>query len=192
VVLVTYNFLLFLSLTQLFVTSPDCAVRVDASTKGFNRLLKSRAEQFRPVGPSGRWLDRTLVRITAKFGEYERDQPASFRIAGNFSLFPQFMFHLRRSQFLQVFNNSPDETAFFRLMLNREGVEGSLVMIQPTLTSYRCVLRCTPMKELRTPFSAHFSPQRLMVTRFVTSPPTDNCPQPKETLPAVSTLTLPY
>jgi hypothetical protein len=32
----------------------------------------------------------------------------------------------------------------------------------------------------------------LMVTRFVTSLPTDNCPQPKETLPAVSTLTLPY
>jgi hypothetical protein len=28
-----------------------------------------------------------------------------------------------------------------------------------------------------------------MVTRFVTSLPTDNCPQPKETLPAVSTLT---
>ena len=27
---------------------------------------------------------------------------------------------------------------------------------------------------------------------FVTSLPTDNCPQPKETLPAVSTSTLPY
>jgi hypothetical protein len=26
----------------------------------------------------------------------------------------------------------------------------------------------------------------------VASPPTDNCPQPKETLPAVSTSTLPY
>jgi hypothetical protein len=31
-----------------------------------------------------------------------------------------------------------------------------------------------------------------MVTRFVTSPPTDNCPQPKEALPAVSTSTLPF
>jgi hypothetical protein len=31
-----------------------------------------------------------------------------------------------------------------------------------------------------------------MKARFVTSLPTDNCPQPKETLPAVSTLTLPY
>jgi hypothetical protein len=32
----------------------------------------------------------------------------------------------------------------------------------------------------------------VLVTRFVTSPPTDNCPQPKEALPAVSTSTLPY
>jgi hypothetical protein len=31
-----------------------------------------------------------------------------------------------------------------------------------------------------------------MVTRFVTSLPTDNCPQPKETLLTVSTLTLPF
>ncbi|KAK4700398.1 protein transport protein SEC23, partial [Phenoliferia sp. Uapishka_3] len=29
-------------------------------------------------------------------------------------IYPQFMFHLRRSQFLQVFNNSPDETAFYQ------------------------------------------------------------------------------
>ena len=67
---------------------------------------------------------------------FGQDKPSSFRINEAFSLFPQFMFHLRRSQFLQVFNNSPDETAFFRTMLNREGVQGSLVMIQPTLLSY--------------------------------------------------------
>lgn len=35
-----------------------------------------------------------------------------------------------------MFNNTPDESAFYRLMLNREGVVGSLVMIQPTLFSY--------------------------------------------------------
>jgi protein transport protein SEC23 len=46
------------------------------------------------------------------------------------------MFHLRRSQFLQVFNNSPDETAFYRHVLNHEDSGDSLVMIQPTLDSY--------------------------------------------------------
>ena len=40
--------------------------------------------------------------------------PASFKLGEGFSIYPQFMFHLRRSQFLQVFNNSPDETAFYR------------------------------------------------------------------------------
>lgn len=83
-----------------------------------------------------RWLDRMLIRVAAKFGDFNKEDPQSFRFASNFSLYPQFMFHLRRSQFLQVFNNTPDESAFYRLMLNREGVVGSLIMIQPTLFSY--------------------------------------------------------
>lgn len=36
----------------------------------------------------------------------------------------------------QVFNNSPDETAYFRMILNRENVANSVVMIQPSLISY--------------------------------------------------------
>ena len=36
----------------------------------------------------------------------------------------------------QVFNNSPDETAYFRMILNRENVTNSVVMIQPSLISY--------------------------------------------------------
>jgi protein transport protein SEC23 len=46
------------------------------------------------------------------------------------------MFHLRRSQFLQVFNNSPDESSYYRNKLNREDVTQSLVMIQPILYAY--------------------------------------------------------
>ena len=37
---------------------------------------------------------------------------------------------------MQVFNNSPDETAYFRMMLNRENVANAVVMIQPSLVSY--------------------------------------------------------
>jgi len=83
-----------------------------------------------------RWLDRMLIRLVAKFAEYRKDDPSSFSLSQNFSIYPQFMFHLRRSCFLQVFNNSPDETAFFRYMLNRESVTNSLIMIQPTLEAY--------------------------------------------------------
>lgn len=83
-----------------------------------------------------RWLDDTLIRFASKFGEYIHEDPTSFRLSSNFSLYPQFMYYLRRSQFIDFFNSTPDETAFFRLMLNREGVVGSLIMIQPTLFQY--------------------------------------------------------
>lgn len=46
------------------------------------------------------------------------------------------MFHLRRSQFLQLFNSSPDEAAYYRYILTRENTTNSLVMIQPSLLSY--------------------------------------------------------
>ncbi|MBA0870897.1 hypothetical protein Goshw_018450 [Gossypium schwendimanii] len=36
----------------------------------------------------------------------------------------------------EVFNNSPDETAYFRMVLNRENITNAAVMIQPSLISY--------------------------------------------------------
>ncbi|XP_027334026.1 protein transport protein SEC23-like isoform X2 [Abrus precatorius] len=83
-----------------------------------------------------RWLDRFLIRLCSKFGDYRKDDPSSFTLNPSFSLFPQFMFNLRRSQFVQVFNNSPDETAYFRMLLNRENISNAAVMIQPSLISY--------------------------------------------------------
>lgn len=83
-----------------------------------------------------RWVDRSLIRLCAKFAEYNIDDPNSFRLSAEFSLYPQFMFHLRRSQFLQLFNSSPDEAAYYRYILSRENTTNSLVMIQPTLLSY--------------------------------------------------------
>jgi len=83
-----------------------------------------------------RWVDRSLIRLGAKFADYVPDDPSSFRLSPEFSLFPQFVFHLRRSQFLQLFNSSPDEAAYYRYILNRENTQNSLVMIQPTLLSY--------------------------------------------------------
>ncbi|MBA0875879.1 hypothetical protein Goshw_024577, partial [Gossypium schwendimanii] len=37
---------------------------------------------------------------------------------------------------MEVFNNSPDETAYFRMLLNRENITNAAVMIQPSLISY--------------------------------------------------------
>lgn len=83
-----------------------------------------------------RWVDRSLIRLCAKFADYQADQPNSFRLSPEFSLYPQFMFHLRRSVFLSRFNSSPDESAYYRYIFCRENTTNSLVMLQPTLLSY--------------------------------------------------------
>jgi protein transport protein SEC23 len=83
-----------------------------------------------------RWLDRMLIKLVNRFADYKKDDPSSFKLSREFSLFPQFMFYLRRSQFLHTFNASPDESEFYRAMILRENVSNSLVMIQPALMSY--------------------------------------------------------
>lgn len=84
-----------------------------------------------------RWLDRKLVSIVAEFGERSSGKGAPMVLPQQLMLFPAFMFHLRRSGYLQVFNSSPDETAILRLQLLKSCVSDSVVQIQPTLYRYR-------------------------------------------------------
>jgi protein transport protein SEC23 len=98
-----------------------------------------------------RWLDRKLIRLVSRFADYQKNDPSSFHLSQEFSIYPQFMYHLRRSHFLQTFNArlvsymkinnhsflfSPDETAYYRTILLRENILNSLVMIQPALFQY--------------------------------------------------------
>eukprot|EP01111_Echinosteliopsis_oligospora_P012394 TRINITY_DN4230_c0_g1_i1.p1 TRINITY_DN4230_c0_g1~~TRINITY_DN4230_c0_g1_i1.p1 ORF type:complete len:767 (+),score=244.33 TRINITY_DN4230_c0_g1_i1:143-2443(+) len=100
------------------------------------RLAVFKGDNMEDTADILRWLDRMLIRLVNKYATYQKDNPSSLDLPPNFSIYPQFMFHLRRSHFLQVFGNSPDEVAFFRTILNRETVSNSLVMIQPTLEAY--------------------------------------------------------
>jgi protein transport protein SEC23 len=100
------------------------------------RMAIAQTESQSEVGDVLRWVDRSLIRLCAKFADYQPDDPNSFRLSPEFGLYPQFMFHLRRSQFLQLFNSSPDEAAYYRYVFCRENTTNSLVMIQPTLLSY--------------------------------------------------------
>ncbi|EEB08026.1 GTPase activating protein Sec23b [Schizosaccharomyces japonicus yFS275] len=103
-------------------------------------VLIARMALYRALSTDGisnlRFLDHTLIRLCQNFAEYRKNEPETFRLQPNYTLFPQFMFHLRRSPFFQVFNNSPDETSFYRHILQVEDVNNSLIMIQPTLQSY--------------------------------------------------------
>eukprot|EP00828_Plagiopyla_frontata_P032649 TRINITY_DN4251_c0_g1_i1.p1 TRINITY_DN4251_c0_g1~~TRINITY_DN4251_c0_g1_i1.p1 ORF type:complete len:484 (+),score=73.58 TRINITY_DN4251_c0_g1_i1:179-1630(+) len=96
-------------------------------------ILKAENEEHLEVL---KWLDRSLIRLVSRFAQFKRDDPSSFRLEKEFTLFPQFMFHLRRSHFLQIFGITPDEAVNFRSTLLRENVTNSLVMIQPALLSY--------------------------------------------------------
>ena len=117
-------------------TNQDYAFDAEAGCVLVARLACHRA-QTESNGPDVlRWIDRNLIRICQRFGEFRKDSPESFQLSNVYSMFPQFMFHLRRSQFIQVFNNSPDETSFYRHSLFREDAFNSLVMIQPTLQAY--------------------------------------------------------
>jgi len=75
-------------------------------------------------------------RRACRFAQYNKDDPASFRLMPEMTLFPGFVFHMRRSQFVQVFGNSPDETAYARLLLSKESVNSAVLMLQPQLLSY--------------------------------------------------------
>ncbi|KAJ3261784.1 GTPase-activating protein S23 [Boothiomyces macroporosus] len=118
-------------------TNPTIAASFDQEAAA---VLMTRIGVFKSEVDDGpdvmRWMDRMLIRVCQRFGTFVKDDPHSFQLAPNFSIYPQFMFHLRRSNFLHVFNNSPDETTYYRNVLNREDVNSSLIMIQPTLMSY--------------------------------------------------------
>lgn len=83
-----------------------------------------------------RRLDRVLIRLVARFADYNKGDERSFKLNEEFSLFPQFMYYLRRSPFVDVFNSSPDETAFYRAALLRENTVNILLMVQPALMEY--------------------------------------------------------
>ncbi|KAL8227966.1 hypothetical protein R6Q57_015550 [Mikania cordata] len=129
------------TLSRRWVTGPgniqDLIAGFDqeAAAVVMGRLVSFKMEteaEFDPI----RWLDKTLIHLCSRFGDYQKDSPSSFVLSPRLSIIPQFVFNLRRSQFVQVFNNSPDETAYFRMVMNRENVANSVVMIQPSLISY--------------------------------------------------------
>lgn len=81
-------------------------------------------------------LDKVLMDFCARFAVYTKGVLESFRLLLMYAMLPQFMYHLRRLPFIQVFNNSPDETSFVRHVFMHEDTTNALIMIQPTLLSY--------------------------------------------------------
>lgn len=81
-------------------------------------------------------LDKLLIDFCTRFGVYQKGAINSFRLSSSYAMLPQFMYHLRRSQFIRLFNNSPDETSYVRHLFMHEDANNGLIMIQPSLLSY--------------------------------------------------------
>uniref|UniRef100_A0A8C1FXN4 Protein transport protein SEC23 n=1 Tax=Cyprinus carpio TaxID=7962 RepID=A0A8C1FXN4_CYPCA len=96
----------------------DAQTQIQSIAASFDQeaaaILRARLAVYRAETEEGpdvlRWLDRQLIRL--------------------------FMFHLRRSPFLQVFNNSPDESTYYRHQFMRQDLTQSLIMVQPILYAY--------------------------------------------------------
>ena len=83
-----------------------------------------------------KWIDKTLIHLMSKFAKYTKNVPSSFKLTQRFNYFPQFMFYLRRSSFIQSFNESPDESTYYKFLLLSENVQNCSIMIQPLLFEY--------------------------------------------------------
>eukprot|EP00939_MAST-03C_sp_MAST-3C-sp1_P003211 g3211.t1 len=118
------------SLIPVATSFDQCAAAALVARLASNRAKKERSAEIM------RWLDRSLIRLCSKFAQYEKDKTENFHLPAEFTLYPQFMFHLRRSQFLQVFNCSPDESAFYRHTMMSKNVADTLIMVQPYLVNY--------------------------------------------------------
>ncbi|RZC62078.1 hypothetical protein C5167_023855 [Papaver somniferum] len=89
----------------------DSAVSTEELVEGFDQeaaavimaRLTSLKMEMEEEFDATRWIDRSLIRLCSRFGDYRKDDPTSFTLNPSFSIFPQFMFNLRRSQFVQAF-----------------------------------------------------------------------------------------
>ncbi|KAH3680078.1 hypothetical protein WICPIJ_008396 [Wickerhamomyces pijperi] len=100
------------------------------------RIAVDKLNRGTPSEEVIKYVDETLIAFLKRFATYLKEDVNSFSLIQQHSLLPQFIYHLKRSSFLQNFNNSPDESVFYRHYLSIEDTNNSLVMIQPTLTAF--------------------------------------------------------
>lgn len=106
-------------------------------------VVKSRTENYAEIL---KWIDKCLIRLLSNVASYKKGDLNSFKLPAEFDLFPQYMFYLRRSNYIQNFNASPDEIVYYKCVLLKESVSNCSIMIQPILLSYTAeVPEATPV-----------------------------------------------
>lgn len=85
----------------------------------FARWLAYEASRGASARELSTWLDRQLVSLTQRSASFKEGDTDSVVLPGELSSFPELVFHIRRSTFLNYFGNAPDETVFYRSLLFR-------------------------------------------------------------------------
>ncbi|KAJ3450039.1 protein transport protein sec23 [Anaeramoeba flamelloides] len=83
-----------------------------------------------------RWIDRSTINLCKNVAQYKKKDIHSFNLPSTFLKFPLYMYHLRRSPFLDKFGKSPDQSTFLKLNLLRQNISNSMKMIIPLFQSY--------------------------------------------------------
>jgi len=77
-----------------------------------------------------------LVKWAQNYANYIKNDERSFSLPPQMKRLPQFVYHLRRSHFVNRFGISLDESFFKGYWMNRESIGNCVAMIQPVLLSY--------------------------------------------------------
>ncbi|CAL6032558.1 Sec23 [Hexamita inflata] len=100
------------------------------------RIAAWRFEQTKSTEEVLRGVDRVIIKTAKSFCTFVPNDPNSVKFQSNFEFFPQFLYHFRRSDLIQLFGQSPDETTMKHFQLCRQTVPNMLSMMQPALLSF--------------------------------------------------------
>jgi protein transport protein SEC23 len=66
-----------------------------------------------------KWVDRLLLKFCVRFAFYNRHDRGSFKLPHPIKHFPQFIYHLRRSSFINPFGAPPDQSIYIKTCMTR-------------------------------------------------------------------------
>ena len=77
-----------------------------------------------------------MLKFSVRFGHINRHDRSGFKMPHSMKHFPQFIYHLRRSNFVNPFGAPPDQSIYVKTCMMRESIGNGIVMVQPALLKY--------------------------------------------------------
>lgn len=109
------------------------------------RLAVRDVDEGAPPAEMLTTIDRSLIKVMKALCHYRKGEPGSVHLPPLAAQLPGLVFHLRRSPVVRTTGTSPDEAAYFRLLVGSLPVFSTLVTVQPTLVGYERGRPPTPL-----------------------------------------------